>query len=605
VKTILRTPGVALAQAGGLPPRRGVAPLPVALAAARPAALPVDLARIVRPSASHRWLLPGSNYLTPQYIETILRGALAGSQVQQWELFDLMEDTWPRLAKNLNEIKRSAIALDWKLEAWAEEETAPSATAQEKAKLVSSALWNMRPAADEDANGFPRTIYDLLDAWGKGVAVLELDWETRRAGRLGDIVAPRSSYWVHPSNYGWTEEGWIGLVLPTTGDGVFARRGQVQRFPENQFLVSVCKARSGHPLVGALLRPLAFWWCAANFTQEWFLNFAQIFGLPIRWANYDPNTPGLLDEVSDMLANMGSAAWGAFPAGTTLELKEAAKAGADNPQVALLDRADKQCDLLVLGQTLTTDVGASGSLALGAVHQSVRDDIVLAAAEFAAEVINQQLIPMILRLNFGDDDEAPEFCPAPRKLEDKKANAERDQILLGQGVEMPKAWFYERHDIPLPQPGEEIIAGRAPSSPFGGGFPSPGGEGQGEGGRPIQSPGEDGEDDGAQDSELAAVRASDATDKIVNAALEDLTGVQSRWLGGVKPFFAELVMLARSETVTDAQFIAALQKASRQLPEVFATLKPQALAAALNNAMAAAVVNGAVRGALKRRLPHA
>ena len=33
-------------------------------------------------------------------------------------------------------------------------------------------------------------------------------------------------------------------------------------------------------------------WAASNFAQQWFLNFAQIFGLPIRWANDDPAVPG-------------------------------------------------------------------------------------------------------------------------------------------------------------------------------------------------------------------------------------------------------------------------------------------------------------------------
>ena len=56
-----------------------------------------------------------------------LRGALAGSHVQAWELFDLMEDTSPRLMKNLNEVKRAVVGLDWQLLAWQEEARPPSA----------------------------------------------------------------------------------------------------------------------------------------------------------------------------------------------------------------------------------------------------------------------------------------------------------------------------------------------------------------------------------------------------------------------------------------------------------------------------------------------
>ena len=42
----------------------------------------------------------------------------------------------------------------------------------------------------------------------------------------------------------------------------------------------------------------------------------------------------------------------------------------------MLDRADRYCDILVLGQTLTTEVGASGSRALGDVHSGVKHEVI-------------------------------------------------------------------------------------------------------------------------------------------------------------------------------------------------------------------------------------
>ena len=46
--------------------------------------------RILRPPARYNWLMPNVAAVTPQYIEMILKGALAGNHVQQYELFDLM-----------------------------------------------------------------------------------------------------------------------------------------------------------------------------------------------------------------------------------------------------------------------------------------------------------------------------------------------------------------------------------------------------------------------------------------------------------------------------------------------------------------------------------
>ncbi len=391
-----------------------------------------EIPRIIKPSAQTRWILPQLSAITPQYIESVMRGAFVGGQLQQWELFDLMEDTWPRLAKNLNEIKRAVLAFDWKIEPWAEEDMPPSDTAKERAKVVSNALWKMRPIPQSDENGFEQTIYDVLDAWGKGLSVIEVDWEIRQAGSLGDITAPRCTTWVHPVHYAWSNEGRLGLRSDMLGTdaGRYSMqttsyqpgRIALEDFPPDKFLIAIAKAKTGSPLVTALLRPLCWWWCAANFSADWLMNLAQIFGLPFRWANYaSGSAQNTIDAISAMLENMGSAGWAAFPEGTTLELKEAGNLGSMSPQGDLLDRADKQCDLMVLGQTLTSEVrDTGGALATAKVHQGVKAEVIEAAANYAAGIINRQLIPAICRLNYGDEEECPECRPESSEDEDVK-----------------------------------------------------------------------------------------------------------------------------------------------------------------------------------------
>ena len=230
-------------------------------------------------------------------------------------------------------------------------------------------------------------------------------------------------------------------------------------------IVAKCKTKSGSILGGALLRPLVWWWCAANFSADWLLNLAQVFGLPFRWATYEPTAAQeTVDRICAMLQNMGSAGWAAFPAGTALELKaEGTKSGAQTPQGDMLDRADKQCDLLVLGQTLTTDTGGmgagGGSHALGQVHADVRAGIIDAAAKFAAGVIEQQLIPAILRLNYGDADEAPTLTFHERGDDDLGARAQWIAALTnaGAGRIIPLDWLAKTFGIPKPDAGEMTL----------------------------------------------------------------------------------------------------------------------------------------------------
>lgn len=464
----IRSAGQPLSKAGGLPPRRD------SLTAAQAGVLNTAMMRIIRQNAVGNWMLPSLATITPQYIEMVLRGALGGDHVSQWELFDLMEDTWPRLVKNLGELKGAVTQMDWDLEAWADDEMPPTPEAMERKKLVDSTVWGMRPAADSDDNGFEQTIFDIMDAWAKGTSVLEVIWEQRRLGKLGDLTVPNSTAWVHPRNYGWSEEGFIGLnVNPMVNGGVFRSRSNgstIERFPENKFLVAIAKAKSGPPATSALLRALAWWWLAQNFSADWQMNLAQLFGIPFRWATYADNaSDGTVAEIGDLLANMGSNGYGAFPEGTNLNFLEAGKNAGQSPQADLMERADKNCDLLILGQTLTSDVGAGGggSLALGKVHKSVADGIKQAAANFVARVLNQQLIPAILMENYGDAEEAPYFCPKPETQKDLQATATMIKTAVETGIEVPVKWAHAELNIPLPQAGEETIERAQPAPTFG------------------------------------------------------------------------------------------------------------------------------------------
>lgn len=580
--------------------------------------LPEELRRIIRPEAAMNWLSPMLKSITPARIESILRGALGGDYSQQWELFDLMEDTWPRLLTNLNKVKRAVAKMDWKIEAWAEEEQAPSAEADERAKLVSRCVWKMRPDPASGDNAFEKTIFDILDAWGKGVSVLELLWEFTGGNEGNEGIVLKATSWVHPCHYAFGGDGRLGLIVGRDGaqanaHGLFASnvfsgyRGDANLapFPEHKFLIAINRAKSGHPSQGALLRPLAWWWCAANFSSEWLLNFGQIFGLPIRWATYDPNQPGLFEKVCDMLENMGSSAWAAMPQGSNLDLIEAGKSGggSDTPQGNMLDRADKQCDLLILGQTLTSDVGdkGSGSRALGKVHEGVLEEIIQAAADFAAQVINQQLVPAILHLNYGDDSEAPEFCPEPKKIEDEKAKADRDKTLQEMGMEFSTAYMHERHNVPMPSKGEPVL-------------------------KPLRKMGSNTEETEAADTESTEkakmkasgrrARSDDALplmaahrheqDETTDALIESVSGVEARWLGGLRPYYRELILMAEnaaSEEEFGLALQAAIEKSVERFPELFARMDVEFLADRIEGLLGAGAANGAVRGALRRGTP--
>lgn len=554
-----------------------------------------DLVRIITPSVRDRWQSASIRQYTPESIENTLRGALVGGDlVAIWELFNLMEETWPELLTALIELKDDVAAADLIVQPWALKGEEPSAEAQRRAKLFEQTLWTMRPRPQADENDMRGTIKDLLDAWGKGISVVEIDWGVR-TGASPALIAPVDTRWIHPRYYGYpadsaelklnAREIQLGADAARFNSSTLQRfnaAGQWIEFAPDKFLIGIAKAKSGHPIGGALLRAIAWWWAASNFSAEWLLNFAQIFGLPIRWATYDPARPGLLQDICDMLENMGSAAWGAFPAGTTIELKEAGKGGEKSlPQASILDRANRQVRMLILGQTLTGDEGDSGSRALGEVHERILGGRKRAALDWVCAVLSYQLAPAFCRLNFGDDAECP--CVMPAQGEEKetpKEKAERDEILSRIGFKFEADAAYQRHNLPRPAKGADVIETPAPA-------PDPNGNG-----------------DYQPSTNDQAVQAKDATDQLTENVLEKLTSVQARWLAGVKPFFRTLI--ERADKMTDEEWRtegeAVLLKARRELPELFDKLDADALAEAMEEAMSAAVVNGAVKGAMKRKV---
>ncbi len=576
----------------------------VAAAAPQPGggvtAAPLHMMRVISPNARDRWMNGAVRDYTPDRVEQILRGAMTGNLVAAYQLYDLMEATWPRLVKNLGQLKDAVCDMDWKLQPWAAKGGTPSPEAIRRARICEDLLWQMQPEPDADENDFEDTLRDLLDATGKGISVLEIDWHTRPYDKH-TVFAPRCTRWVHPQYYGYAPTGSGNrLMLDTTqvnlGDSLTSSLPRAQLkpteasyapFPKNKFIIGVSKSKTGHPIGGALLRTLAFYWSASQFTWEWFLNFAQIFGMPLRLAFYDPTAgPEVIAKLQDMLANMGSEAWGAFPAGTQVDFKEAAKgAGADSPHAALLDRADKICDLLVLRQTLTTDVGDSGSRALGDVHQGVLDEVKCGRGNWSGRVLTNQLVGAICELNFGDRSECPWLMPHIEDNEDPKVKAERFQILLSAGFDMEKQWAYEQHGIPLPAPGAEVIVGRSSSMP---GFPGFGEQMPGGGLPPV------GEQPGQR------VGAKDASEALTDKLLSESSGVQAKWLGGLRPHFHRLIALAQSDKLSDADFITTLEAAAKDMPELYGKMQPTELADALYKTMSPACVNGAVQGWMKR-----
>lgn len=420
---------------------------------------------IIRPHVRDQQLSPIPVDFDPATLGWLLDEGGRGNLLLQNELFNTMEDTWDRLRANLNKLKQAVCKLPYNLQPWTEKGREPSDSALKKATFVEHVLHNQKAQTWEGQHNFHATIYELLDAVARGISVLEIDWSLE-AGRY----VPTGTRRVPWTCLGFPQKSMIHSSR-SPGRNPEALRLFPERDPHkprrfsdypHKFLVGVYRAKSGHIAETAQLRALAHLWLGRMLGWEWMTAKAELFGIPLRWATYDPTAPqSQIDAIQDMLRNMGEAAWGAFPTGTDLQIlngNQPGVAGSAEPTERLMTLADRACDLIFLGQTLTSEEGQSGSYALGAVHREVELDLYENYAAYVIDVINNQFIPSIVELNWGEATELPFLEVELDRPQKDTQVAQRDKLLfVDMGLPVSKQWLYDRHKVPAPGPEEDLF----------------------------------------------------------------------------------------------------------------------------------------------------
>jgi phage gp29-like protein len=422
----------------------------------------------------------------PIEIEGILWQAQTGDLYWQEQLWSVMVDTWYRLATNLKKLRMEVQGFEYEIAPWSAKNKKPTPRAVEKADFVEQALFGMKSNSAWSELDFTETLGALVDSLLSGFMVLELYWEQRPG--LG--IVPKSSRWIPARYYRFPYKMDAIDRMMLNPSGMLGSTSLLD-FPPGQFLVSIQLSHTNYPVFAAPFRALLAWWLASKFGMEWLMQYAQIFGFPQRIGFYEPGDDQVYAQLVTLMKAAQAATWGVFPKGTEIQMNAAPGSGTILPQERLIDDADRACDIMILGQTLTTDVADSGSRALGAVHKDVFQQIVEASAKSISKIITTQIIPSIVQMNFGDLDEMPVLQPVVNTPIDLVQLATGYQILFNQmRIPVGLKQLYERIQFTQPEPSDELYTPAAPAaSPGGfGGGGSPGGIPTGKGALPEEEP---------------------------------------------------------------------------------------------------------------------
>ncbi len=310
----------------------------------------------------------------------------------------------------------------------------------------------------------------LLDGLAKGFAVVELIWRYDDRGRL--IV---SDWIAHPQEYFYFDErGRLYLLAPpfapedgdVAGDGgrpSLGRQvlpGACPVAPPLRKFMLLAFGRDARNPFGRGLCQRAYWyyWFKKNNLKFWAI-YNEKFGAPTAVAKYRPGTSEEdRERLLEVLEALQTDAGVVIPESVSLELIDSTKNGDGGTFRAMADWCNDEMAKIVLGATLTSSEGRrSGSLALGSIHNAVRQDYIEADAKLLESVLNESLVRWLVDLNFGEASPSPRVVFDATPPADLDLQARIDRELVSLGVPIPLTHFYNRYNRPQPRDGERAL----------------------------------------------------------------------------------------------------------------------------------------------------
>ena len=173
--------------------------------------------------------------------------------------------------------------------------------------------------------------------------------------------------------------------------------------------------------------------------------FGEIFGMPIRVAKTTSQNKKDVDQVEEMLKNMGAAFYGVFQEGTEINIVETSRGDAYNVYDRRIDRANSEMSKCILNQTMTIDSGSS--LSQSEVHLDVLENVIAFDEKFLKNIINNRLIPFMARHGFPIEgysfvwDDTPTYTPEQMR--------QTEQMLLNGGYEIDPQYFIDKYSITI------------------------------------------------------------------------------------------------------------------------------------------------------------
>ncbi len=402
-------------------------------AAGTAATTPPAPGTIIKAQVAERWINQVSRGLTPETVDDYLTAAISGDAVNQFALFEEMEEKWPELRVALLKHKIKAARRTPRIVP--PDHPQNPALARKKADFANHVFAAM--------GHWHRTAFNLLDAVGKGISAAEIDWRIGpMQGREAVVIAEMP--WVNFRHLSWW---WDKPELQLFPD--LRNRALHLDVPDRKFVVFHHLSKSGHPARAAMLRPLAWLFLIYLYAVKDWSTLAETFGVDVAHAFCNKDATQEQRNVILLHLSRLAARAGVFDEGTQINLQRAS-GGSAFPQETIAKFCSEKALECLLGSTLATQAGEKGARSLGLVQQDETEELIDWTCLLFAGTITGTALRWLMEFNFTEPGDNPVMELPTANRRDITALANVINILVNLGVRVPEAWAHAQFDIPQP-----------------------------------------------------------------------------------------------------------------------------------------------------------
>lgn len=331
--------------------------------------------------------------LSTEWVARALKLAESGNMLAYYSLTEQMEERDPSLHSAMMTRRAGPLACEREMKPAVVPKGKKAKTKQkfddELAKEISAdTQWVI-----DGIENFDSSIMDILDAIGKGVSALEIDWNALKDGTIDSLRH------VNPRLYNFDQESG-DFYINDTKDPLRTQKIFIKDY-DYKFILHRSKMRAGHACRAGVLRTIAWCYVFRNYAWKDQSVYCEIFGMPMRIGKYKPTaTPGDKNQLATMLKQMASNAWALISESTIIEFEEATNRGQE-PFSAFLNALRSEYFLAILGQEGTNVTNKYGSKGDTQIKQLVRQDILEADCKQLESTLKWQLLYPIVLYRWG------------------------------------------------------------------------------------------------------------------------------------------------------------------------------------------------------------